>query len=165
MYEVTYRQIGTISTPFKRQEDTPIQGCFAPDSRGHVDLFPEYAEGLKDINGFSHLILIYYFHKASGYELLTKPFLDAGKKGVFATRYFKRPNFIGLSVVRLIGVRDNILDIAEVDMLDGTPLIDIKPYVHRFDVRQETRDGWFNTASEWSKYDKSELPGASLNSL
>ena len=91
--------------------------------------------------------------------MLTKPFLDAGKKGVFATRYFKRPNFIGLSVVRLIAVRDNMLDIAEVDMLDGTPLLDIKPYVHRFDVRQDTSDGWFKTASEWSKYDKLKSAG------
>ena len=154
MYEVTCRQIGVISTPFKRREDTPIQSCFAPESRGHIELFPEYAEGLKDIDGFSHLILIYCFHQAQDYELLTKPFLDAGKKGVFATRYFKRPNFIGLSVVRLIAVHDNTLDIAEVDMLDGTPLLDIKPYVHRFDVRKDTSDGWFKTASEWSKYDK-----------
>lgn len=159
MYEVTYRQIGVISTPFERQEDTPIQGCFAPESRGRIELYPEFAEGLKDIEGFSHLILIYCFHKAKNYELLTKPFLDAGKKGVFATRYFERPNFIGLSVVRLVAVRENILDIAEVDMLDGTPLLDIKPYVHRFDVRKDTNAGWFETASEWSKFDKSETTG------
>ena len=119
-----------------------------------LSLFPEYAAGLKDIDGFSHLILIYCFHQASGYDLLAKPFLDAGKKGVFATRYFKRPNSIGLSVVRLMAVRDNVLEIAEVDMLDGTPLLDIKPYVHRFDTRNDSGDGWFKTASEWPKYDK-----------
>jgi tRNA (Thr-GGU) A37 N-methylase len=91
--------------------------------------------------------------------LLAKPFLDAGKKGVFATRYFKRPNAIGLSVVRLIAVRGSELDVAGVDMLDGTPLLDIKPYVQRFDARTNTIDGWFKTASEWPKYDKTETAG------
>jgi tRNA-Thr(GGU) m(6)t(6)A37 methyltransferase TsaA len=159
VYEVVHYGIGTIFTPFRRREDAPAQGCFAPESCGHIEVFPEYEEGLQDVSGFSHLILIYSFHQASGYELLTKPILDKNRKGVFATRYFKRPNSIGLSVVRLLGVEGRRIDIAEVDMLDGTPLLDIKPYVSRFDIRENVRDGWFRTASEWPKNDRIKLPG------
>jgi tRNA-Thr(GGU) m(6)t(6)A37 methyltransferase TsaA len=153
MDKISFQPIGVIRTPFARPEDTPIQPCFAGDNRGRVEVLPEYAQGLKDITGFSHLILIYCFHRAEGYELLAKPFLDNEKKGIFATRFCKRPNAIGLSVVRLVGIEDNALEIAEVDILDGTPLLDIKPYVGRFDVRAEARDGWFCTASEWQKYE------------
>jgi tRNA-Thr(GGU) m(6)t(6)A37 methyltransferase TsaA len=160
MNEVTLSPLGIIHTPFQRHEDAPAQGCFLPDSRGYVEIFPEYAPGLQDITGFSHLILIYCFHKTSGYELVTKPLLDKEKKGIFATRYFKRPNSIGLSVVRLMGVVGARLDIAEVDMLDGTPLLDIKPYVSRFDIREGACDGWFARASEWKKYEEGSKPSA-----
>jgi len=152
MSTIEYQPIGIIHTPFKLSEDAPAQGCFAQESRGEVELFPEYAEGLKDITGFSHLILIYHFHKAKGYELITKPLLDKDKRGVFATRYFKRPNSIGFSIVKLYNVRDNSLEVGWVDMLDGTPLLDIKPYVSLFDIREDVVDGWFSTASEIDKH-------------
>jgi tRNA-Thr(GGU) m(6)t(6)A37 methyltransferase TsaA len=150
--EVVYKPIGIIHTPYKHTEGTPIQGCFAPRSRGEIVLFPEYAGGISNIEGFSHLILLYHFHKACGYELLTKPFLDKEKKGIFSIRYFARPNPIGLSVVTLLGVRGNILDIGEVDMFDGTPLLDIKPYVPQFDIKNDVRDGWYPNASEKEKF-------------
>jgi len=147
MQEFTYRPIGLIHTPFKKREDAPAQGCFARESRGEVELFPEYLPGLQDISGFSHLILLYHFHQAQGYDLLTQPLLDKEKRGLFATRYFKRPNAIGLSIVSLLGVRENRLEVGWVDMLDGTPLLDIKPYVGRFDTRECVVDGWFRHAS------------------
>lgn len=115
-------------------------------------MFPEFVEGLQYISGFSHLILIYYFHQAEGYTLLTKPFVDKDNKGIFAIRHYNRPNPIGLSVIRLYRVRDNILDIGGVDMLDGTQLLDIKPYVPQFDVKDNTRNGWYQLASERAKY-------------
>ena len=154
MDDIIYRQIGIIHTPFRRASDAPPQGCFARDRRGQIELFPEYTEGLKDITGFSHLILLYHFHKADGFELLTKPILDKEKRGIFATRYFKRPNSIGLSIVTLLGFQGNMLEVGWVDMLDGTPLLDIKPYVSLFDAREDVLDGWFNTASEMNKYNK-----------
>jgi tRNA (adenine37-N6)-methyltransferase len=146
--EIKLKQIGTIHTPYTEKGKTPIQGCFAPDSEGYIEVFPEYAEGLSDIQGFSHLILIYYFHEAKGFNLMTKPFLDKDKKGVFATRYFERPNAIGLSVVKLVKVNGSTINICQVDMLDGTPLLDIKPYVSQFDIKRNTKCGWYKNASE-----------------
>jgi tRNA-Thr(GGU) m(6)t(6)A37 methyltransferase TsaA len=154
--EIIYKPIGIIHTPYTRQEDTPIQGCFSPESWGSVELYPQYTEGLKDIEGFSHLILIYHFHKADGFQLLTKPFLDKDKKGIFAIRHFARPNPIGLSVVRLLKVSGNTLEIAEADMLDATPLLDIKPYVPQFDIKEGVKDGWYPNASERSRYQVKE---------
>jgi tRNA-Thr(GGU) m(6)t(6)A37 methyltransferase TsaA len=150
--EIIYKPIGVIHTPYSKKEDTPIQGCFALKSQGYIELFSEYAAGLKDIEGFSHLILIYHFHKAEGFELLTKPFLDKEKKGIFAIRYFARPNPIGLSIVKLLKVKGNVLEIGEVDILDATPLLDIKPYVPQFDIKDCVKDGWYQNASERSKY-------------
>jgi tRNA (adenine37-N6)-methyltransferase len=152
--DVTYKPIGIIHTPYQEKECTPIQGCFAPDNRGRIELFPEYTDGLQNIEGFSHLILIYHFHQCTGYQLIAKPFLDKEKKGIFSIRYFARPNPIGLSVVRLYEVKANILEIGEVDMLDGTPLLDIKPYVPQFDIKENVKDGWYKTASERSSYEK-----------
>jgi tRNA-Thr(GGU) m(6)t(6)A37 methyltransferase TsaA len=149
---IIYRPIGIIRTPYTAREQTPIQGCFAPESRGCVEVYPEYAEGLRDIEGFSHLILIYHFHRAGACRLIRKPFLDKEKKGIFSIRYFARPNPIGLSVVRLNKVSVNTLEISEVDMLDGTPLLDIKPYVPQFDIKESVRDGWYPNASERSRY-------------
>jgi tRNA (adenine37-N6)-methyltransferase len=150
--EIVYRPIGIIHTQYTDKEKTPIQGCFAPGSRGHIEVYPEYLDGLKDIEGFSHLILIYHFHLAGDCQLIAKPFLDKEKKGIFAIRYFTRPNPIGLSIVRLYKVRGAVLDIGEVDMLDGTPLLDIKPYVPQFDIKESVRDGWYQKASERSQY-------------
>jgi tRNA (adenine37-N6)-methyltransferase len=154
MRSVKYQPIGIIHTSYKQAGDAPAQGCFAHRSLGKVELLPEYTEGLKDITGFSHLILLYHFHRAEGFDLLTKPMLDKEIRGVFATRYFKRPNGIGLSIVSLLGVHDNILEVGWVDMLDGTPLLDIKPYVGMFDARENVADGWFVTASELKRSDR-----------
>ena len=109
-------------------------------------------DGLKDITGFSHLILLYHFHGVTGFQLLTKPFLDKEKKGIFSIRHCNRPNPIGLSVVRLLEVEKNILKIGDVDMLDKTPLLDIKPYVQEFDIKTGVKDGWYPAASERAKY-------------
>jgi tRNA-Thr(GGU) m(6)t(6)A37 methyltransferase TsaA len=153
---ISYESIGVIHTPFKEQANTPIQGVFAPESKGEVEVFPQYIGGLKDITGFSHLILIYHFHLSEGYSLKTKPFLDNGSRGIFAIRHFKRPNNIGLSVVRLYAVKGNMLEIGEVDIVDGTPLLDIKPYVPDFDHRLNVRTGWYNQASNISQYERNK---------
>ena len=120
----------------------PIQPSGAAGIHGTVELFPEFAEGLKDLDGFSHLILLYNFHQSSGYRLTVTPFLDSEPRGVFATRAPKRPNPIGLSIVRLARIQGATLDIENVDMLDGTPLLDIKPYVPDFDHQADCRIGW-----------------------
>jgi tRNA (adenine37-N6)-methyltransferase len=151
--KIIYKSIGLIHTPYSEKESTPIQGCYQSDNRGQIELFPEYIEGLKDLEDFSHLILLYHFHKSKGYQLIAKPFLDKEKRGIFAIRYFARPNPIGLSIVKLYRIHDNLLDIGEVDMLDGTPLLDIKPYVPRFDIKANVKDGWYSTASERAKYE------------
>ena len=156
MIQVSYKSIGMIHTPYKEQGITPIQGIYAPDSRGEVEIFPQYVDGLKDIAGFSHLILIYHFHLSNGYSLLRKPFLDNEKKGIFAIRYFKRPNNIGLSVVRLYKVSGSILNVGEVDIVDGTPLLDIKPYVPDFDARDNVRNGWYEHASNRADYKRNK---------
>lgn len=154
--KVSYESIGIIHTPFKEKKNTPIQGCFAPDSKGKVEVFPKCADGLKDIEGFSHLFLIYHFHLAKNYSLLTKPFLDSDCKGIFSIRYFNRPNSIGISLVRLYEVNGNILKIGEVDIVNGTPLLDIKPYVPDFDNRDNARKGWYEHASNRSEYKKNK---------
>ena len=142
MNSITNTPIGVIHSPFTDPADTPIQSIFADGARGTVEVFPEYAAGLKDIDGFSHLILIYHFHLAEGYSLISKPFIGDKEKGIFSIRHPRRPNPIGISIVRLKNVRGNILEICDVDILDGTPLLDIKPFVHQFDQRADIQSGW-----------------------
>ena len=142
MNDITYTPIGIIHSRFTDPADTPIQGVFADGARGEVEIFPEYAAGLKDIDGFSHLTLIYHFHLANGYSLISKPFIGDKEKGIFAIRHPNRPNPIGISIVRLDNVRENILEIRDVDVLNGTPLLDIKPFVHQFDHRADIQSGW-----------------------
>ena len=140
------RPIGVIHTPFTDKAQTPIQSSRS-QVIGQVEVDSEFAAGLQDLEGLSHLILLYVFHRSVGYALQVKPFLDDQLHGLFATRYPARPNPIGLSVVRLVARRGNQLEIEGVDMLDGTPLLDIKPYVPEFDVRTETRTGWYENRS------------------
>jgi tRNA (adenine37-N6)-methyltransferase len=140
--EFLMRPIGVIHSPFTGKSEVPIQASRSV-SKGTVEIYSEYAEGLQDLEGFSHIFLIYAFHESSGYSLLVKPFLDDRLHGLFATRYPYRPNPIGLSVVRLAGRLGGTLEIEGVDVLDGTPLLDIKPYVPEFDIRTETRIGWY----------------------
>ena len=137
------KSVGIIHSPFASKEDAPIQGAFVPEAVGQVELFPEYATGLKDIGGFSHLILIYRFDRAGEVDLVRPTFLDDEPHGIFATRHPCRPNGIGLTIVRLIEHEGNILTVSGIDVLDGTPLIDIKPYVPRFDAHPEATSGWF----------------------
>lgn len=135
--------IGVIHTPFVRQEGTPIQAAVANGTAGEIELFAGYSEGLLDLEGFERLWLIYVLDRVSGVQLRTTPYLDTEQHGVFATRSPARPNRIGLSAVRLTGIEHNRLLVADVDMLDGTPLLDIKPYVPAFDVFPVSRIGWY----------------------
>lgn len=135
--------IGIIHTPFKRSEGTPIQSSSAGEFEGVVEVFPEFAAGLKDISGFDWLWLIYSLDRAASAQLIVRPYLDDQERGVFATRAPARPNHLGLSTVRLLRVEENRLIIANVDMLDGTPLVDIKPYVPEFDHLAAARTGWY----------------------
>ena len=140
--EIHYKPIGVIRSPFKEPKGTPIQPEGAKGIDGTVTIFPEYFEGLKDIEGFSHIILIYHFHLSKGVSLRVKPFMDSEEHGVFATRAPRRPNPIGTSVVRLLGVEEGMLHIQDVDIVDGTPVLDMKPYVPEFDIRKVERIGW-----------------------
>ena len=144
---VCYSPIGTIHTPWTGTAGMPIQPSGAGGVPGTVEIFPAFAEGLRDIEGFSRIILIYSFHRSLSYDLITKPFLDTVPRGVFATRSPKRPNAIGLSCVRLVGKDKNILNIEDVDMLDGTPLLDIKPYVPAFDAYPDAACGWLENVA------------------
>ena len=142
MDEVSFKPIGVIHSPFKKPEGTPIQPASSKGAKGKVIVFPEFQEGLKDIEGFSHIILLYYFHLVRQVKLLVKPYMDETPRGVFATRAPARPNPIGISVVRLLKVEGNILYVENLDIVDGTPLLDIKPYVSDFDGVSDSRIGW-----------------------
>ena len=142
MTEFVYQPIGTVRSPFKDIEGTPIQPAGAKAVKGQVVVKEAFAEGLKDLEGFSHICLLYAFHLSAGYRLTVKPFLDSELRGVFATRSPRRPNPIGLSVVKLIGREETILHIQGIDMVDGTPVLDIKPYIPPLDARDEVRVGW-----------------------
>jgi len=139
---IKYKPIGIIHSPFKEPKGTPIQPTGAKNIDATVELFPKYVEGLKDLEGFSHIILIYHFHLSKHISLRVKPYMDNELRGVFATRAPSRPNPIGISVVRLVKVEGNILHIQDVDAVDGTPLLDIKPYVPEFDTREVEKIGW-----------------------
>jgi len=139
--------IGLIHTPFKHAEGTPIQGIAGKQAEGVVEVLRDLIEGLRDLEGFVRLWLIYLFDRAAEVQLVVRPYLDTAERGVFATRSPVRPNHIGISVVRLLRVEQNRLHIADVDMLDGTPLLDIKPYVPAFDSFEQSNAGWLNGKS------------------
>lgn len=142
MAEIKYKPIGIIHSPFKEPKGTPIQPSGAKGINGTVEIFPDYAEGLKDLEGFSHIILIYHFHLSKKSSLKVKPYLDDEVHGVFAMRGPSRPNPIGISTVHLLRIEGTTLSIQDVDIVDGTPLLDIKPYVPEFDRREVRRTGW-----------------------
>jgi len=144
MDEVRYKTIGLIHSPFIRPRGTPIQPAGAEGIDGTVEVFPQYAGGLKDLEGFSHLILVYHFHLSKPPSLVVRPYMDSEAHGVFAMRVPSRPNPIGISVVRLTKVKENVLYIQDMDIVDGTPLLDIKPYVPEFDTRRVTKKGWLS---------------------
>ena len=143
---VKYAPIGIVHSPFTTTEGMPIQPSRAKGVRGTVEVFPQYAAGLDDLAGFSHLWLLCHLHEARRHSLKVIPFLDTELRGVFATRAPARPNPIALSVVRLLEVKESVLFIEGVDLLEGTPLLDIKPYVKEFDERTEVRSGWLEKA-------------------
>jgi tRNA-Thr(GGU) m(6)t(6)A37 methyltransferase TsaA len=140
--------IGVIRSEHTVPERTPIQPVYAGDCPGRVELLPEFAEGLQDLEGFSHIYLIYLFDRSGPARLRVRPFLQDKEHGIFATRAPGRPNPIGLSIVRLVRREQNVLHVEDVDILDGTPLLDIKPYVGRFDRIADTRDGWQEQVDE-----------------
>jgi tRNA-Thr(GGU) m(6)t(6)A37 methyltransferase TsaA len=139
--------IDVIHTPFKSATGTPIQAAAGTDAQGVVELLPELIPGLRDLAEFERIWLIYLLDRASAVQLVVRPYMDTVERGVFATRSPARPNHIGLSTVRLLSVEENRLLIADVDMLDGTPLLDIKPYVPAFDSFEVTRTGWYQGKS------------------
>ena len=140
--KITFKPIGVIHTPYDDPVGVPIQGSLRKDVEATVELFPEFVDGLQDVDGFSHLILLYQFHLSDGYRLVTKPFLDDTPRGVFAIRSPRRPNPIGMTVVRILGLDGNKLRVAGVDMVNGTPLLDIKPYIPDSDAHDADRMGW-----------------------
>ncbi len=142
--KIKYRPIGIIHSPFKEPVGVPIQPRFAKGIRGKIKLFPEFKEGIKDLEGFSHIILIYHFHLVKEKKLKVKPYLDNVKRGVFATRAPSRPNPIGMSTVKLVEIKDNEIIIENVDIVDGTPLLDIKPHIPNFIPPEEVKIGWLS---------------------
>ncbi len=135
-------QVGTIFSPYGSKEECPIQGFVKPEGKGRVEIFPEYQEALETIETFSHIFLFYIFDRAGEIKLSRPTFLDDTPHGVFASRHPCRPNGIGISIVRLERRNRNILEVSEIDVLDNTPLIDIKPYIPRFDYRENAGNGW-----------------------
>jgi len=144
MQDISITPIGTIYTVFQTIENMPIQPMGAKGLKAKIILKEEFTSGLKDLDGFSHLILIYHFHKVEGYKLRVIPFMDQEERGLFATRAPSRPNAIGISTVRLLEIKENVLYIEDADMLDGTPLLDIKPFFAQFDNRENTSSGWLD---------------------
>ena len=142
MNKIEYTPIGIIYTPYDEREGMPIQPGGAAGVTGSIEIFAEFSAGLKDLDGFSHIILLYAFHQSKGYNLEVIPFLDTRPHGVFATRAPKRPNSIGLSIVRLNRMEGRVLHIENIDVLNQTPLLDIKPYVPGFDAPTDVRTGW-----------------------
>ena len=140
------KPIGIIHTPFKEPEGMPIQPAGGLGVKGVVEVFPEFRAGLKDLDGFSHIVLVYEFHRSQGFSLEVVPYMDTQTRGLFATRAPKRPNPIGISTVKLDRIENGDLHIENLDILDGTPLLDVKPYVPEFDREEEVRAGWLEHA-------------------
>ena len=142
MEEIRIKPIGVVHSPFKDPVGVPKDSTDGMSYRGTVEIFPEYKEGLKDLDGFSHIIILFYFHKSEYSHLIVKPFLDDTLRGVFSTRSPHRPNYIGLSLVELQKIEDNIIYIKGIDMIEGTPVLDIKPYIPEFESNEGIRIGW-----------------------
>jgi tRNA-Thr(GGU) m(6)t(6)A37 methyltransferase TsaA len=146
--KIIFKSIGIIHSPHQVLAEIPIQPVFSNDIKGTVVVIPEFAEGLMDLHEFSHIYLFYYFHQSQKTLLHVKPFLSDQEQGIFATRSPHRPNKLGMSLVRLTGIESNVLHVKDIDILDGTPLIDIKPYIQRFDSRENARSGWQDSVSD-----------------
>jgi tRNA (adenine37-N6)-methyltransferase len=153
---VVYKPIGLIHSPFNNLEEMPIQPTSAASRPGIVEIYSEFEEGLRDLKGFSHIYLIYHFHKIHASKLLVTPFLDMEPHGIFATRAPSRPNPIGLSLVKIVRLEDNLIHIDKLDILDETPLLDIKPYVPDFENIHSVRTGWLEQAKGQIRNQKSD---------
>jgi tRNA-Thr(GGU) m(6)t(6)A37 methyltransferase TsaA len=151
MNKIEFHPIGIIHSPFKEQKGTPIQPKRGKGVSGRIELYPEYKEGLDDLDGFSHIILIYHLHLSKNCSLKVIPYLDDVQRGLFATRAPRRPNPIGLSVVQLDKIEGATLHISDLDIIDGTPLLDIKPYVPDFDENESIKIGWLTGKSRQAK--------------
>src|SRR6056297_95485 len=153
---LNFQAIGVIKTPFKTTEEMPIQPTGGRGVQGEIEVLEQYSEGLDDLDGFSHIMVIYHFHQTKKYQLKVIPFMDDTLRGVFATRAPKRPNPIGFSVVRLKKVENNCVYFEDVDMLDGTPVLDIKPFIPDVDSPSVHRLGWLEGISDKMKHKKSD---------
>lgn len=153
---IEYQPIGIIHTPWKEREDMPIQPGGAKNIKGKVEIDRRYRDGLRDLGGFSHIILLYHLHLSQSYDLDVTPFLDTTSHGLFATRAPRRPNPIGLSIVELLKIEDNVIHIQSIDVVDGTPLLDIKPYVPAFDQHTDVRTGWLENTAHQASHKKSD---------
>jgi tRNA-Thr(GGU) m(6)t(6)A37 methyltransferase TsaA len=154
--DISFTPIGIIHTPYKtRDDDVPIQPSRAKGTKGTITIREDLIDGLADLDGFSHITLVFHFHLSENYELKVIPYLDTVRRGVFATRAPRRPNQIGISVVRLRRIEGNVLHIENVDMLDGTPLLDIKPFVSKFvEPDESVRNGWLEKALKKEKTER-----------
>ncbi len=146
--QISYTPIGIIHSPFTELNGMPIQPTSESSAPGYLEIYPEFADGLKDLEGFSHMYLIYHLHKAHQPKLTVTPFLDTIPRGVFATRAPSRPNPIGLSLVRLERIEGRRVYIKQIDILDGTPLLDLKPYIPTFENKENIRTGWLEKNSQ-----------------
>ena len=153
---VLYKPIGVIHSPFTDLEEMPIQPTSDASRPGTVEIYPEFVDGLKDLEGFSHIYLIYHLHKVNKSRLVVTPFLDKEPHGIFATRAPSRPNPIGLSLVKIVGLEGNLIHVDQVDVLDGTPLLDIKPYVPEFENVDFVQIGWLEKAKGQIRSRKSD---------
>jgi tRNA-Thr(GGU) m(6)t(6)A37 methyltransferase TsaA len=156
METMEFRPIGVIHSPHSTLENMPIQPAGAKGIKGTVEVFEEFQPGLKDLDGFSHIVLLYHLHASEGFKLHVVPYLDTVERGLFATRAPKRPNAIGLSVVQLERIENAVIHVVNIDILDSTPLLDIKPYVPAFDSPTEVRVGWLERVSRNAERHRSD---------
>lgn len=145
--KIKFQPIGVVRSPFQEQQGTPIQPVYAQNARGKVEIFEPYREAMKDLEGFSRVWLIYYFDRAKTWKPMVMPYRDVKQRGLFATRAPARPNAIGISAVKLVSVADDAIEVEEIDILDGTPVLDIKPYVPMFDSYPNEKAGWLDNDS------------------
>ena len=156
MNKIIFEPIGIVHSPFKEPKGTPIQPRKSGGAEGTIEIYEKYIPALDDLDGFSHIYLLFFLHLSKGYKLKVVPFLDNRERGLFATRAPRRPNQIGLSIVNLLRIEKNIMYIKDVDMLDGTPLLDIKPYVHSFDKQTDIKIGWLEDKAEANKENRAD---------
>lgn len=150
------KPIGIIHSPFNNKKEMPIQSVGAKQIKGYLEIYPEFLPGIKDLDGFSHIFVIYQFHKNKDFKLITIPFLDNTERGVFSTRAPKRPNPIGLSIFKILSIENEKIYVSGIDVLNETPLLDIKPYVSKFDVINNTKNGWLENVMHKSEDYKSD---------